>query len=277
VTSDPRLAIPLRPRQAWHIASISVRAEWNQPLRLTFTAARTAVQMTLVVCLWRALYDGTHSSAGLERDQAVTYAVLALLISQRAGLDRYLQRDTLAQHVQDGTVAYWFLRPLSARRYHLLRAFGDQVYCACWLLTGLLAGLVLQVVQPPASVAAGAFAGCSFLLGQFLLYQFTLAIDLVCFWAMVNQNALLSFQFVQNLLSGAFAPLWFFPHWFQSMTSWLPFQGVINVPLSAYVGRIPIGDAVPHLSLQAAWCVLLFFGTRRLWLLAGRRVAVQGG
>ncbi|MEV5883866.1 ABC-2 family transporter protein [Streptomyces sp. NPDC052020] len=264
-------------RRAWRIAGISPLAEWHQPVRLTFTAARTAVQMTLVVCLWRALYDGTPSRAGLESDQAVTYAVLALLISQRAGLDRYLRRDTLAQHVQEGTVAYWFLRPLAARRYHLLRGLGDQAYCTCWLLVGLLAGLGLDVVQPPASAAAGAFAACSFLLGQFLLYQFTLAVDLVCFWTMVNHNALLSYQFLQNLLSGALAPLWFFPQWFQTMTSWLPFQGVINIPLSLYVGRIPSGEAWAHLAVQAAWCVLLLLATRGLWLLADRKIAVQGG
>ena len=83
--------------------------------------------------------------------------------------------------------------------------------------------------------------------------------------------------FAQNLLSGVYAPLWYFPDWFVTLSAFLPFQATLNVPLSVYVGRIPMSDVAPQLALQAGWVVLLALVTRLVWHRAALRVVSQGG
>jgi ABC-2 type transport system permease protein len=123
---------------------------------------------------------------------------------------------------------------------------------------------------------AGVFV-LSMLLGQWVLYYVMLVLDQLCFWTVRNTAAMLILLFAQNLLSGVYAPLWFFPDWFVTMSAFLPFQATLSVPLSLYVGRIPLSDAAFQLSVQAAWVVVLALFTRLLWRRAARRVISQGG
>jgi ABC-2 type transport system permease protein len=267
------LAIP----RSWRTARITPLAEVLAPGRIAATAVRTAVQVFLVTCLWRALYAGTTSSAGLVREQAVSFAVLAALATRIRGMDRWMARDTVIQHIYYGTIVYWFLRPLPPRRYYLYRALGDQLYGFAWAAAGYAVCRAAGVLAPPASAGAAAAFAVSLLLGQSVLYYLTLLIDQMCFWTIRNNGALLILTFAQNLLSGAYAPLWYFPGWFQAMSAVLPFQSTLNVPLSFYIGRIPLSGLPGQLAVQATWVVLLAALTRLLWRRAADQVVSQGG
>lgn len=259
------------------VASITPRGELLAPPRMTATAVRLFVQVCLVVYLWRGLYANTESSAGLDETQAVGYAVLAVLANRIRGLDRAAGRDTVIQHLRFGTIVYWYLRPMRPRRYYALRALGDQLYGFGWVLAGYVLCLAAGVVAPPASFeVAGVFA-VSMLLGQLVLYYVMMLVDLMCFWTLRNESALLILIFAQNLLSGVYAPLWYFPDWFITLSAFLPFQATLGVPLSIYVGRIEVGDAFAQMAVQGVWIVLLALLTRWLWDRAGRRVVAQGG
>ncbi|MGY1456747.1 ABC transporter permease [Streptomyces sp. SS8] len=266
----------LRPRP-WRAARITPLAELLQPGRLAATAIRLVTQIVLVAALWSALYTTKGTSAGFDRDQAVTYAVLAVLITSVRTLDRQAGRDTVLLHVATGNIVYWLLRPVPPWKYHLIRTVGDQAYGLLWASGGYLACLGTGLIDAPASPAAGAVSAVSLLLGQVILYELTLATDLLCFWTVMNTNAVRVLQFIQDLLSGAFAPLWFFPDWVVTLSYFLPFQGVLNVPLSLYVGRLPASAAPVQLLIQLAWCAALAVGMRALWRSAAARITVQGG
>ncbi|WP_427919252.1 ABC transporter permease [Streptomyces sp. cg40] len=262
---------------AWRAARVTPLGELLAPPRITAALLRLTVQIVLVASLWRGLYSQTGTTAGLTRDQAVTYAVLAVLASRLRELDQYAGRDTVLQHMHFGTIIYWYLRPLPPQRYYALRAFGEQLYGLAWALTGYVVCLAAGVVEPPESVAAAGVFALSMLLGQLVLYYVMLLIDQLCFWTLRNGAAMLILIFAQNLLSGVYAPLWFFPDWFITMSRFLPFQATLSVPLSIYVGRIPLSDAGAQLALQAAWVAVLSLFTRFLWRRAARRVVAQGG
>jgi ABC-2 type transport system permease protein len=275
ITPTPTLAPALS--RLRRIASITPRGEFLAPPRMTATAVRLFVQVCLVVYLWRGLYANTQSSAGLDEAQAVGYAVLAVLAGRIRGLDRRAGRDTVIQHLHFGTIVYWYLRPMRPQRYYALRALGDQVYGFGWVLGGYVLCLAAEVVAPPASAAVAAVFAVSMLLGQLVLYYVMMLVDLLCFWTLRNESALLILVFAQNLLSGVYAPLWYFPDWFITLSAFLPFQATLGVPLSIYVGRIGVGDAFGQMAIQGVWIVLLALLTRRLWDMAGRRVVAQGG
>ncbi|WBO63039.1 ABC transporter permease [Streptomyces camelliae] len=262
---------------AWRAARVTPLGELYTPPRITAALLRLTVRIVLVASLWHGLYAHTGTTAGLGRGQAVTYAVLAVLASRLRELDQYAGRDTVQQHLHYGTIVYWYLRPLPPHRYYALRALGEQLYGLAWAVTGYAVCLAAGVVEPPESAAAGGVFALSLLLGQWVLHYLMLLIDQLCFWTLRNTSALLILMFAQNLLSGVYAPLWFFPHWFVTLSSFLPFQATLNVPLSLYVGRIPVTDAGFQLAVQAGWVAALALLTRFLWQRAGRRVISQGG
>lgn len=274
-SSTPTLAATLS--RARRVSWITPRGELLAPPRMTATAVRLLVQVCLVVYLWRGLYANTASSAGLNETQAVGYAVLAVLANRIRGLDRRAGRDTVIQHLHFGTIVYWYLRPMKPQRYYALRALGDQLYGFGWVLAGYVLCLAVGVVAPPASPSVAGVFAVSMLLGQLVLYYVMMLVDLLCFWTLRNEAALMILVFAQNLLSGVYAPLWYFPDWFITLSSFLPFQATLGVPLSIYVGRIGVGDAFGQMAVQAVWIVLLALLTRRLWDRAGRRVVAQGG
>ncbi|MEX3105582.1 MULTISPECIES: ABC-2 family transporter protein [unclassified Streptomyces] len=262
---------------AWRAAWVTPLGELYTPPRMTGALLRLAVQIVLVASLWHGLYAQTGTTAGLDRGQAVTYAVLAVLSSRIRDLDQYSGRDTVQQHMHFGTIVYWWMRPMPPRRYYALRALGEQLYGLAWALFGYTVCLAAGVVDPPESAAVAGVFALSLLLGQWVLYYIMLVIDQWCFWALRNGAALLILVFAQNLLSGVYAPLWFFPDWFVTLSSYLPFQATLSVPLSLYIGRIPLSDAGFQLAVQAGWVVVLALFTRFLWARAARRVVAQGG
>ncbi|NGO10162.1 hypothetical protein G5C60_21860 [Streptomyces sp. HC44] len=262
---------------AWRVARVTPLGELHTPPRMTAVLLRLTVQVVLVASLWQGLYAHTGTTAGLDRDQAVSYAVLAVLASRIRDLDQYAGRDTVIQHMHFGTIVYWYLRPLPPQRYYAMRALGEQLYGFAWALAGYGVCLAVGVVQPPDSAAVAGVFALSLLLGQLVQYYIMLVTDQICFWALRNGAAIMILIFAQNLLSGVYAPLWFFPDWFITMSAFLPFQATLSVPLSLYVGRIPLSDAGFQLAVQAAWIVALALFTRLLWRRAALRVISQGG
>jgi ABC-2 type transport system permease protein len=262
---------------AWRAARVTPLGELHAPPRMTAVLVRLTVQVVLVASLWHGLYAHTDTTAGLAEGQAVTYAVLAVLASRLRELDQYAGRDTVLQHMHFGTIVYWYLRPLPPQRYHALRALGEQLYGFAWALGGYLVCLAAGVVDPPRSAAVAGVFALSLLLGQWVLYHVMLILDQLCFWTVRNNAAMLILIFAQNLLSGVYAPLWFFPDWFITLSGFLPFQATLSVPLSLYIGRIPLSDAWEQLAIQGFWVVALTLFTRFLWRRAARRVISQGG
>ena len=249
----------------------------TQPLRITAGVIRLATQVFLVTCLWRAFYDGVQERGGLSGGQAVTYAVLAVLAGRLSGLDASVGRDSLLQHVQDGSVLYWFLRPMSPARYYLVRAAGQQAYGFAWALVAYLVCLAAGLIGPPASTAAGWAFGLSLVFAQVLLYQLMLTVDLISLWTLQNEAALLAVKFLQNLLAGAIIPLWFFPDWFLHASWFLPFRYTLDIPLSLYVGRLSAAAAPGPVIGALLWCGLLMAVNRLLWRRAAQQIVVQGG
>jgi ABC-2 type transport system permease protein len=275
-----RTVVPARRGEragGWPAAWITPRAELSQLGRMSGTAVRLTAQIFLSAALWRALYADVDTHAGLSRDQAVTYAVLAVLATQVRGLNRSVARDSVLQHVQTGTILYWFLRPVPPRRYYFVRAVGDQLYGSAWVLAGYLVCLGAGVVAPPASASAAALSAVSFVLGQIVMYYLLLLVDLLSFWTLQNQSSIQILRFLQNLMSGVIAPLWFFPGWFLALSEFLPFRGTLHVPVSIYVGRIAGAGTTKELGVQVLWCLLLAALTGALWRRAAAQITVQGG
>jgi ABC-2 type transport system permease protein len=262
---------------SWRIVRIGVLNERAFRIRLLLLPLMLAVQLFLYQRLWTAVYSNTTTAGGLDVRQTITYALLALLIARIRWSARHWSKDHVSERVREGTIAYWFLRPISPGRYYLWRQVGDMAYGASWAALGYLVLLGTGVIDGPGGVARGTVATLSLLLGQMVLYYLGQIVDVCTFWLLSITHVVRMYYFLQDLLSGVFVPLWLMPGALVTVAVWLPFNAAINAPLSLYVGRIPLSEAPGQLALQAFWVVALALCTRWLWSRASRRVTVQGG
>jgi ABC-2 type transport system permease protein len=262
---------------AWRIIRVSALYEILQPGRLVGATAQLAMQLFLTWCLWTALFTTVSVSAGLDRGQAVTYAVLGALYGRLRGPDREAAEDSVRVHVREGSIQYWYLRPLDPSRYHWLRAVGDQAYGLTWAAVAFLACLSLGLIEPPASGAAAGVFVVTLAFGQVILYYLLAIVDVACFWMLNNMGMTFTIRFAQSLFAGAIAPLWFFPDWFRTLSACLPFESSLHVPLSVYVGRIDPASSVRYIAVQILWVLVLGLVLRRFWRRADHQVVIQGG
>jgi ABC-2 type transport system permease protein len=268
----------LRPHRSWRIVRIGVLNERAYRMRLVVAPIMLAVQLYLYDRLWTAVFSHTKTAAGLTLRQTLTYSLMALLIAHiRWNARTFNVRDALSIAVREGTIAYWFLRPISPGRFYMWRQIGDMLYGAGWVLVGYAVLLSTGVIAEPSGATSAVVFAVSLLLGQVVLYYLGQIVDVCMFWLLSNNGIARMYYFIQDLLSGVFVPLPFMPGAVLVLATWLPFSAGINVPLSLYVGRIPTKHAGVELALQLLWVCVLAMVTKWLWSRAARRVTVQGG
>ncbi|MEW2516370.1 ABC-2 family transporter protein [Streptomyces sp. NPDC046870] len=269
---------PDRAPRAHRLITLVPRSEWAYRPRIVATGFVIVTQVFLYVLLWRALYrESGDTVVGLDMSQAITYSVLATLMGTGRVVLEGASQETAQSKIRDGSVVFWFVRPLAARRYCAWRGLGESLYATLWLLGGLTVGVLCSLVALPPSWPAAAVTVVSYALGQVVFHQIGLLVDLTSFWTITSFGVNRLAAFAQLLLSGGLIPLWLFPDWFRSTAGHLPFAATINVPVSLYTGRIPVADSAPYLAEQALWCVLLAVLGRLMWRRAARRLLVLGG
>src|ERR1700722_13669092 len=137
--------------RAWRGVRVTLLTELTQPVRYVTQLTMVVTQLALTYWLWRALYAGGEGSAGLDVTQATSY----LPYLQFRSVDRWSNGDTMVQLMFEGTIAYWFTRPVTPRRWYLIRMCGDLGYGVAWGLVAYLACRAVGAIAAPPSLAAG--------------------------------------------------------------------------------------------------------------------------
>ena len=72
-------------------------------------------------------------------------------------------------------------------------------------------------------------------------------------------------------------PIALWPEWLAHIGTWLPFEGLIDIPFSIYLGKITGMEAWIAIGKQMMW-TLFFIGVGRAFLSRGfSRLVIQGG
>jgi ABC-2 type transport system permease protein len=77
--------------------------------------------------------------------------------------------------------------------------------------------------------------------------------------------------------TGSFIPIPFFPVWLRVLTEWLPFNGLMNLPVEILLGKIAGSAIWLDIGIQVCWGIVFVLGARMLTRAAMQRVIVQGG
>lgn len=257
------------------IAKLRLLTSLTYRFEVVTGVASSLIVMAASVFLWRTVYRGIDSAAGVAQQQMVTYAVLSVFLG--AVFVTGVQ-GTVHRRIRRGEIAMDFIRPISLLGSWLAEDVGGIVSAlAIRFLPLLVFACLLFGVPAPCSwgVLPVFLLSCALSFG--ILWLMSALAGMLAFWTVEIGHMGIIKDTLVWFLSGSVVPIWFFPGWFQSASRFLPFIYTYQTPLGIYIGRTPVREALPALSIQALWVAALGLALAGVWRLGRRHVLVQGG
>lgn len=227
--------------------------------------------------LWNTLYLRSPETFSTSLEQMLTYAMLAMaldVILYPANLPRYYINDA----VRTGSIQMDMLRPLDFTFHMLARAVGQFGFSLLGrgLPVFVLGALFLGLRLPADPLNALLFVP-SLVLGFLVAFALSYLVGLVSIFAIQARRISWFFFAVLRFFSGQMVPLWYFPPLLAQAAALLPFQAIIGLPLSIYIGRLSPAEAASALALQALWAAALLALGNWVWQQAYAHLTLQGG
>jgi len=222
-----------------------------------------------------ALYQNRPVAEGYDLGAALTY----VWVTQALIMPVYLWGwQEIALTIRSGGVATDLARPISYFGYWLSQDLGRALYHILFrLLPTIAIGLLLFRVRLPDDPLTWLIFPLTLLLAIVISFSFRFMINVGAFW-LTDLRGLYAFALVfVNLLSGFLVPLAFFPGDLRTLVGYLPFAGMVSIPLDIFLERLSIGELLGSLALQVAWAVVFVVAAHLLLGRATRKLVVQGG
>lgn len=241
-----------------------------------FRIIRGLVEFITLVYVWKALYRGSGSVAGVTLSQMVTYVVISRLVSNITYTNISYELD---KRLKSGEIATDFIRPMDIRALFAARSVGDGL--AAFLLEGLpvtiFSIIYLGGILPPSSIVHFLLFVISLVLAVFVNIMIELLMGVLAFWYMNSGKINMLMGALNALLSGGVVPLWFMPGWMSAIAYALPLQAVSFTPVQIYLGKLSIYGCLKVMGLQILWIFVLLGIQSSLWQKAVSRIVVFGG
>lgn len=234
----------------------------------------TALTVMIQYYLWQAVYrSGGSVISGYGLRDAVTYTVVS------AALGTFLELEMRSdEKVRDGSIAMSLSKPADWQVMSFWEAFGSNFFAFCTISLPVWAtALALGLIAPPASWLHACAFIISLGLAYGLLFAFNYLVGLAGFWTKAGWGFVDMQAAIVYFFAGTFVPLAMYPGWLQRLAAWLPFQGMYNLPLNIYLGKVPIDGLAAAFLTQVAWLAGLMMVSRLLWRKAVAQLTVQGG
>ena len=234
-----------------------------------------SIQIGAYFFLWDAVYAGDKVIGGLDREEMITYVIIAWVVRSFyfSNLDRRVGTD-----IREGKIALELIRPYSYQMVKYARALGEAIFRM--LFFALPAGIVIYFIRP-FTLPLGWHDGIMFLtaiLGAFVINaQLSMIAGFVVFFTKSTTGVYKAKRIIMDLLSGLLLPISFYPDWARSIIELLPFQTVSYLPNMIYLGKITGISAFRVLGLQVFWIAVLGLAAFSFWRFAVKHVVIQGG
>jgi ABC-2 type transport system permease protein len=237
---------------------------------------RDALMMYCYYALWNIIFDYGMGYEGAEKIQVLVYGVYGAVVTTfvtRDGCQVYMKT-----RIRQGTMDADLLKPLGFQMHMLMRDLSQKAakFVYFTLPALILFSLLTRLFFVPALTNF-----CLFLVSTVLAYMVLFSINflfgILCFYTLSVENIAFCYTAVITFLSGQMVPLWIFPQWAQNIVNILPFRCIFDMPMSIYIGRLTVAEALKVIALQLVWGVVLWLLGGLAWRGVRKHVISQGG
>jgi ABC-2 type transport system permease protein len=227
--------------------------------------------------LWNTLYSHRPDLFSTSREQMLAYAMMAIVVNFFLNQSNFV-RFYITGQIRSGDIQMDLLRPLDFPYFIITRSAGMTLFnvmVPC--LPAFFLGVLFLGLKGPSSLLSGLLFLLSLLLAFLVAVALQFLIGLMAVYTIEARRIVWFYMAVLRFFSGQMIPLWIFPSLLAQIATLLPFQALVNIPLSIYIGRLDEAQTAQALGLQAAWAAGLLLLGRLIWGRAYRRLTVQGG
>ncbi len=233
------------------------------------------IHVAVYYFIYKALYSQGGNINNYSLEDMVTYVSVGW-ISKSLYLN-YIDHE-VAGDVQKGRIAVELVKPLDYQFLNYAKGLGQTFFRLIFFTPPIILATALAYpVHPPSSW----YNFFLFLISTFLSVLLYLGLNYLMGLVAVYTVSIVGILYPKNMLielfSGLLVPIDWFPSWFQTLSSFLPFKYIAFIPLSLYLGRIDHFLAYKALLIQLFWVVILFVAGRLMWNMCKRKITIYGG
>ena len=184
----------------------------------------------------------------------------------------------LSNWIRTGKIGMELLRPISLFFTLFAKRVGEFVFFVAF--KGLPIAAVCFLVlggTPPAGVWNFAMFLVSTCLSIGIMYFFEFMVGLCAFYTNHSYSLAYAKSSLFSILAGGVVPLFLFPEGLARVLDYLPFAGMVSVPVNIYLGKYLPEETWQFVGLQVVWILILWTAAHIFYSCAIRRIVVQGG
>jgi ABC-2 type transport system permease protein len=232
--------------------------------------------------LYAMVFQAFYSHANID---SISYSELMSYVWLNQALFSLVcirMKDTeIVDTIREGTVAYELCRPYDLYSWWYLKLLAKR-YANVALR--FIPVIVMAILLPkpynlgaPYSISSFLLFLVTLLLGSFIVAGINIIIHSICFFTLQDKGITSIINTIAELLSGFDVPLPLLPLIIISISEYLPFRLIGDLPFRIYSGNINGFYVYKCLILQFIWVILLFIIGKLIMKRALKKVCIQGG
>ncbi len=192
-----------------------------------------------------------------------------------------IKDNDIASSIKEGTVAYELLRPYDLYYWWFIKMLCKK-YSAAFLRCIPIFMVAFILPKPfnlalPISLKAFVLFLITLFLGSIIVSSIVVIIHFVCFFTKSDKGIFGLIATIGELFSGMDVPLPLLPTLIITISEFLPFRLVGDLPFRIYSGNINGDYAIRCIIFQVIWIVLLTIIGKLIMKKALTKVSIQGG
>ncbi|GGG26047.1 ABC transporter permease [Paenibacillus abyssi] len=262
-------------KKYFSLMKTSMQASLSYRFNFFINTIAGIVFITALFYIWKAIYAQRTELGGMSWEDMKTYLLVVFITNM---LLTWYSETAISRRVIDGSVSMDLLKPLDFQKARFSETIGTSIIEGgiCALVAASWATVFADVNLPPNLLASGLFL-VSLALSVLIKFGIIYLAGLVCFYTSSVLGVAWARAAITNLFSGALVPLTLFPDWLETITRWLPFQGIVFIPASIYMERMSGLDALWNIGIQFIWVIVLWLAGKAVWRWSVRQVTIHGG
>jgi len=214
--------------------------------------------------IWITIYGEKNAIGGFTLSQTVTYLIGVGLISNI--ISSWISYE-IESDIKTGQLSNMLTKPIGYLKARFSFSLSGKPIN---LLIRLLVYLLIAVFFRSKIVVAADFFSWLFtfisIIFAFAIHSlFDTLVGCISFWTITTRGSNNLVRTVDSIFSGNYAPIAFFPKWFQGVASFLPFMYTRYFPMLIYLGKVSNIEALKGMGIQLFWIVFLFFSVKLVW------------
>lgn len=225
--------------------------------------------------LWNAIYGDKGSIEGMTSEQMTTYVAIAWMA--RAFYFNNIDRE-IAMEIKDGKVAVELLRPYHYLGMKTMSGLGEGIFRFFFFsLPGMVLVTLIFQINIPLNPTTWIYFAISLVFSFVINMQINLLTGVMAFFFYNNSGLIRAKRVIVDLFSGLLIPISFFPLWAQEITKYFPFQGISYIPSMIFTNGFSQSHLIVALLQQLIWMFILLIPIQLLWIVAKKKLIIQGG